>query len=133
MEHLACSTAENLQCMICLNNYEVGDVVRLLPCMHRFHIECSDPWFKQSQYCPMCKLSVFTGKMQQETPARRAPAQTTTSTSTSSSGRERQRQREREHREPREVRLLREHRERREREPTREERRDRRHLRMTLP
>ena len=57
---------DNGQCIVCLVEYEVGDEVRLLPCMHRFHNECISPWLARSPYCPMCKLSVRTGTFQGE-------------------------------------------------------------------
>ncbi|KAJ3056699.1 hypothetical protein HK097_005100 [Rhizophlyctis rosea] len=31
-------------CALCLNEYEAGEVVRELGCLHRFHAECVDPW-----------------------------------------------------------------------------------------
>ena len=57
---------DNGQCIVCLVEYEIGDEVRLLPCMHRFHNECISPWLARSPYCPMCKLSVRTGTFQGE-------------------------------------------------------------------
>lgn len=29
-------------CSICYEDYHAGDVVRVLPCKHRYHIECVD-------------------------------------------------------------------------------------------
>lgn len=64
-------SSENKSCIICLCDFANGDQVRALPCLHRFHVDCIDPWLESSKYCPSCKLSVTTGRMQEETPQRR--------------------------------------------------------------
>lgn len=48
------------ECPICLVEIEEGSVCRHLPepCGHLFHVECIDPWFQQSQACPLCKRSM---------------------------------------------------------------------------
>ena len=31
-----------------------GERVRYLPCMHTYHTDCIDDWFKRSFTCPSC-------------------------------------------------------------------------------
>ncbi|KAI8869285.1 hypothetical protein GQ42DRAFT_123983 [Ramicandelaber brevisporus] len=47
-------------CSICLDEYSVGDFMRILPCGHRFHVECIDVWLSRSVTCPNCKMDVRT-------------------------------------------------------------------------
>ncbi|XP_010635442.1 E3 ubiquitin-protein ligase RNF149 [Fukomys damarensis] len=49
--------AEN--CAVCIENFKVSDLVRILPCKHIFHSTCIDPWLLDHQTCPMCKLDVI--------------------------------------------------------------------------
>ena len=45
-------------CAICLGDFEEGDEVRLLPCMHEFCKECIDGWISRQGLqasCPLCK------------------------------------------------------------------------------
>lgn len=41
-------------CVICLNDYHVGDALRLLPCFHHFHKTCVDDWLRMNKKCPLC-------------------------------------------------------------------------------
>lgn len=45
-------------CAVCSEDYESGDVLRVLRCGHKFHIECVDRWllacdFSRPPACPM--------------------------------------------------------------------------------
>eukprot|EP00727_Mastigamoeba_balamuthi_P014297 m51a1_g9490 putative ring finger protein 165 (171) ;mRNA; f:638186-638698 len=51
---------EASRCGICLSDYEVGEVVRTLPCLHGFHAECVDRWLLSSDaHCPVCRCAAL--------------------------------------------------------------------------
>lgn len=47
---------QEIDCSICLNEYEHGESVAKLPCHggHMFHADCIHDWLKQKASCPMC-------------------------------------------------------------------------------
>ncbi|CAF1368122.1 unnamed protein product [Rotaria magnacalcarata] len=58
------TTAENVSvvgivCDICLNEYKPDDILRTIPCLHRFHSKCIDKWLKKNSKCPMCRTFIF--------------------------------------------------------------------------
>jgi hypothetical protein len=45
---------EHLGCSICTEDFKVGEDVRVLPCDHKFHPPCIDPWLiNVSGTCPL--------------------------------------------------------------------------------
>ncbi|KAL6705806.1 hypothetical protein ACN47E_006444 [Coniothyrium glycines] len=50
---------ENLGCSICTEDFEMGQDLRVLPCDHKFHPECVDPWLLNvSGTCPLCRVDL---------------------------------------------------------------------------
>jgi hypothetical protein len=46
-------------CSICTEDFELGQDQRVLPCDHRFHPECIDPWLLNvSGTCPLCRVDL---------------------------------------------------------------------------
>lgn len=55
----AASDADS-QCVICLEEYEERDVLRVLPhCGHDFHMACIHVWLEQNSTCPVCRISLL--------------------------------------------------------------------------
>jgi hypothetical protein len=46
-----------IYCSICLEQYEVRDVLLTLTCQHEFHVTCIQEWFDQDSEtpCPLCR------------------------------------------------------------------------------
>lgn len=46
------------KCTICLCEFEDGEDVRRLPCMHLFHVPCVDQWLGLNKRCPICRVDI---------------------------------------------------------------------------
>eukprot|EP00531_Pseudo-nitzschia_arenysensis_P001807 CAMPEP_0116132784 /NCGR_PEP_ID=MMETSP0329-20121206/9743_1 /TAXON_ID=697910 /ORGANISM="Pseudo-nitzschia arenysensis, Strain B593" /LENGTH=536 /DNA_ID=CAMNT_0003627343 /DNA_START=242 /DNA_END=1852 /DNA_ORIENTATION=+ len=47
-------------CAVCLEEFEPGEKVRVLPCGHKFHGDCLMPWLTERHAsCPLCKMDVL--------------------------------------------------------------------------
>lgn len=49
---------ENNQCVICLNEYKMGEEVKETQCKHKYHKECIKDWFKENNTCPTCRRNL---------------------------------------------------------------------------
>ncbi|KAI9828020.1 MAG: hypothetical protein M1832_003547 [Thelocarpon impressellum] len=50
---------EGLGCSICTEDFVKGEDVRVLPCSHKYHPECIDPWLLNvSGTCPLCRVDL---------------------------------------------------------------------------
>ncbi|KAL8960284.1 MAG: hypothetical protein Q9193_002990 [Seirophora villosa] len=48
-----------LACSVCTDDFAKGQDVRVLPCNHKFHPECIDPWLLNvSGTCPLCRVDL---------------------------------------------------------------------------
>jgi len=46
------------QCVVCYENFVVGEATLQLPCGHIFHKECLVPWLERAHSCPFCRLEL---------------------------------------------------------------------------
>ncbi|XP_024385263.1 uncharacterized protein [Physcomitrium patens] len=48
---------EDAGCSICLNSYDIAEIVCRLPgCKHIFHLKCLEEWFQTDDSCPLCRV-----------------------------------------------------------------------------
>lgn len=50
-----CNFILHPECCICLTEYEIGNVIHMLPCNHIFHRSCIVSWINKQNRCPICK------------------------------------------------------------------------------
>ncbi|KAF6828383.1 RING finger domain-containing protein [Colletotrichum plurivorum] len=46
------------ECTICIDDFNVGDDVAVLPCKHWFHDACVVMWLKEHNTCPICRTPI---------------------------------------------------------------------------
>ncbi|KAI8865958.1 hypothetical protein GQ42DRAFT_165794 [Ramicandelaber brevisporus] len=55
---VATVTMTEQECIVCLDKYCAGEMLRMLPCMHEYHQECIDAWLRNKGVCPICRTQV---------------------------------------------------------------------------
>ncbi|KAJ4972246.1 hypothetical protein NE237_005345 [Protea cynaroides] len=53
---------ENLQCSVCLEDFDIGAEATEMPCKHRFHNGCILPWLELHSSCPVCRFQMPTNE-----------------------------------------------------------------------
>ncbi|XP_028760749.1 probable E3 ubiquitin-protein ligase RHY1A [Neltuma alba] len=56
---LGWKASDQEDCAVCLESFKVGDTLIHLPCAHRFHCNCLEPWLQNNSYCPCCRTSII--------------------------------------------------------------------------
>ncbi|MED6151339.1 hypothetical protein PIB30_081547 [Stylosanthes scabra] len=52
------------ECSICLESFVDGDELICLPCHHKFHSACLDPWVRSCGDCPYCRRRILVNNNQ---------------------------------------------------------------------
>merc|ERR1719210_96220 len=52
------SLGEQTKCLICLDEFNDGDDVKTLPCLHIYHQKCIERWLNTDNSCPVCKTAI---------------------------------------------------------------------------
>lgn len=64
--------SEQSECPVCLEQLLPKEKLLLLPCKHRFHIDCLTPWIKGNHgCCPVCRAEIL-GSSKKKTDRRNA-------------------------------------------------------------
>lgn len=50
------TAGRDTECPICLEDFKLQEIIRLLPCMDIYHLKCIDSWLIKKGYCPKCNL-----------------------------------------------------------------------------
>jgi hypothetical protein len=63
------------QCSVCICDYEEGELLMQLPCMHVFHQPCITTWMRAHNTCPNCRQSLVPPPTTEEIGEMRAEAE----------------------------------------------------------
>lgn len=68
-KYVKIENAEVETCPICLDDYQEGAELRILPCKHEFHTQCIDQWLTtRKRLCPLCKKDACPEGTSERTP-----------------------------------------------------------------
>uniref|UniRef100_A0A0E0BF90 RING-type domain-containing protein n=1 Tax=Oryza glumipatula TaxID=40148 RepID=A0A0E0BF90_9ORYZ len=54
------------ECAVCLQDFEAGDKLRMMPCCHTFHQRCIFDWLRLSCICPLCRHTLPTQNVEDD-------------------------------------------------------------------
>ncbi|GFP86204.1 E3 ubiquitin-protein ligase ring1 [Phtheirospermum japonicum] len=49
---------DDQHCVICLEDWEIGEKVKEMPCKHRFCKGCIEKWLRAHGSCPVCRYEM---------------------------------------------------------------------------
>ncbi|KXS17705.1 hypothetical protein M427DRAFT_110096 [Gonapodya prolifera JEL478] len=52
------NVSDDSRCAVCLEDFQDGEELALLPCLHAYHGVCVRTWLKGNGVCPVCRLEV---------------------------------------------------------------------------
>lgn len=52
------SQSEN-ECIVCYEDYEIGQILAKLKCGHQLHKQCAIEWLSENPTCPVCRMNVM--------------------------------------------------------------------------
>ncbi|MED6113957.1 hypothetical protein PIB30_075631 [Stylosanthes scabra] len=56
---LSWKASEQEDCAVCLELFKIGETLMHLPCAHRFHSKCLNPWLQNNSHCPCCRTAII--------------------------------------------------------------------------
>lgn len=58
IDETLCKSLEDLECSVCLKNFEIKDTICITKCNHTYHKKCIDTWFEIKDTCPNCRADI---------------------------------------------------------------------------
>ncbi|GJN07029.1 hypothetical protein PR202_ga24818 [Eleusine coracana subsp. coracana] len=52
------AAAAGQDCPVCFEDVKEGDMLRVMPCSHCFHMSCIYKWLRASGMCPCCRFKL---------------------------------------------------------------------------
>nr|XP_043613646.1 E3 ubiquitin-protein ligase SIRP1-like [Erigeron canadensis] len=77
---------DSVQCAVCLEDVEVGNEAKEMPCKHRFHGYCILPWLELHSSCPVCRYQLPPSDDSKHEPERESSLSLTVNSSSLTNG-----------------------------------------------